>query len=412
MGLRTGTPDAEATITTRSARLDLDSRVGGRRSSSGDRRPSFRSLRASAIDAPFARARHPLVAAVPNPARQTRRACPAAKPSAAPGTPPPRGGARPPAPPSPARVQPRTRSPPAGPPPAPPPRSPTGRARAPAVRRGRRRRAPARAPRSPPVTRSASSASRAVPRTGRPGSWLGREIGRRRARAAGPAPAAGRCATTPSSRPVASATRTAPASTGSVTHVVDRASAGASDAPSSAADARAARSAASAADAGHPRAVHRVVVQRDDRVPGPSHGLLDARAAPPAGPADHRAHRGMLPPVEGSSPLPGLTVRVRPCATSVEPQRSAAPWRPGRGGREAWPTRDPPFPICPPRAAVSRRVRSSPRRRTPPRTYERAEADREAFWAEQANRLTWATPFDTVLDWSTPRTRSGSPTGS
>ncbi len=32
--------------------------------------------------------------------------------------------------------------------------------------------------------------------------------------------------------------------------------------------------------------------------------------------------------------------------------------------------------------------------------YARAEADPEAFWAEQANRLTWATPFSTVLDWS------------
>ena len=32
--------------------------------------------------------------------------------------------------------------------------------------------------------------------------------------------------------------------------------------------------------------------------------------------------------------------------------------------------------------------------------YERAAADPEAFWAEQANRLSWATPFTTVLDWS------------
>jgi hypothetical protein len=31
VGLRTGTLDAEATITTRSARLDLESHVGGRR---------------------------------------------------------------------------------------------------------------------------------------------------------------------------------------------------------------------------------------------------------------------------------------------------------------------------------------------------------------------------------------------
>ena len=32
--------------------------------------------------------------------------------------------------------------------------------------------------------------------------------------------------------------------------------------------------------------------------------------------------------------------------------------------------------------------------------YQRAAADPEAFWAEQAHRLTWATPFGRVLDWS------------
>ena len=32
--------------------------------------------------------------------------------------------------------------------------------------------------------------------------------------------------------------------------------------------------------------------------------------------------------------------------------------------------------------------------------YARAAADPEAFWAEQANRLSWATPFKQVLDWS------------
>ena len=32
--------------------------------------------------------------------------------------------------------------------------------------------------------------------------------------------------------------------------------------------------------------------------------------------------------------------------------------------------------------------------------YAAAEADRLAFWAEQANRLTWETPFTEVLDWS------------
>ncbi|WP_319429586.1 acetate--CoA ligase [Mycobacterium sp. RTGN5] len=32
--------------------------------------------------------------------------------------------------------------------------------------------------------------------------------------------------------------------------------------------------------------------------------------------------------------------------------------------------------------------------------YDQAETDRLAFWAEQANRLSWATPFAEVLDWS------------
>jgi acetyl-CoA synthetase len=32
--------------------------------------------------------------------------------------------------------------------------------------------------------------------------------------------------------------------------------------------------------------------------------------------------------------------------------------------------------------------------------YREAEQDRLAFWAKQANRLSWDTPFDEVLDWS------------
>src|SRR5689334_20355164 len=34
------------------------------------------------------------------------------------------------------------------------------------------------------------------------------------------------------------------------------------------------------------------------------------------------------------------------------------------------------------------------------RTYQRAEQDREAFWAEQAGRLHWHRPWTQVLDWS------------
>lgn len=32
--------------------------------------------------------------------------------------------------------------------------------------------------------------------------------------------------------------------------------------------------------------------------------------------------------------------------------------------------------------------------------YDRADADRLGFWAEQADRLHWDTPFGEVLDWS------------
>ncbi|GAA4671043.1 acetate--CoA ligase [Nocardioides nanhaiensis] len=34
--------------------------------------------------------------------------------------------------------------------------------------------------------------------------------------------------------------------------------------------------------------------------------------------------------------------------------------------------------------------------------YERARGDREAFWAEQAERLSWEQPWDRVLDWDDP----------
>jgi acetyl-CoA synthetase len=32
--------------------------------------------------------------------------------------------------------------------------------------------------------------------------------------------------------------------------------------------------------------------------------------------------------------------------------------------------------------------------------YRQVERDRLSFWAEQANRLSWDTPFTEVLDWS------------
>jgi acetyl-CoA synthetase len=34
--------------------------------------------------------------------------------------------------------------------------------------------------------------------------------------------------------------------------------------------------------------------------------------------------------------------------------------------------------------------------------YDRADADREAFWAEQAERLSWSQKWDTVLEWNAP----------
>ena len=34
--------------------------------------------------------------------------------------------------------------------------------------------------------------------------------------------------------------------------------------------------------------------------------------------------------------------------------------------------------------------------------YERAEADHEAFWAEQADRLGWVKRWDTVMTWDPP----------
>src|SRR5713101_4731003 len=37
-----------------------------------------------------------------------------------------------------------------------------------------------------------------------------------------------------------------------------------------------------------------------------------------------------------------------------------------------------------------------------PEIHARAEADPEAFWAEQAGRLRWSRPWDTVMEWNPP----------
>ena len=58
---------------------------------------------------------------------------------------------------------------------------------------------------------------------------------------------------------------------------------------------------------------------------------------------------------------------------------------------------------CCTRTAGSPRRRISPRAPTsPPTTYEQAAADFEAFWAEQAKRISWDTEPTQVLDWSNP----------
>ena len=40
--------------------------------------------------------------------------------------------------------------------------------------------------------------------------------------------------------------------------------------------------------------------------------------------------------------------------------------------------------------------------------YDKAEADRLGFWAEKANRISWDTPFDEVLDCPMHHLRNGS----
>ncbi len=37
-----------------------------------------------------------------------------------------------------------------------------------------------------------------------------------------------------------------------------------------------------------------------------------------------------------------------------------------------------------------------------PSVYQRAEADPEAFWAEQAKAIDWFKPWDKVLEWDVP----------
>ena len=40
-----------------------------------------------------------------------------------------------------------------------------------------------------------------------------------------------------------------------------------------------------------------------------------------------------------------------------------------------------------------------------PAIYERAEADPEGFWAEQAQDISWFKPWDKVLEWDVPKAK-------
>ena len=50
----------------------------------------------------------------------------------------------------------------------------------------------------------------------------------------------------------------------------------------------------------------------------------------------------------------------------------------------------------PPEAFVERALVSDPS------VYERADADPEGFWEEQADRLSWFRRWDTVMEWTPP----------
>ena len=298
MGLRIGTPDAEATITTRSARLDPGySTSAGRRSSRGPPPDSCVSpVRASAIDRPSRAPASPLRAAVPHPRRRSRRRSRPRSPAAASRYSAAAAGARPPAPRAPCGSSPVADR-------GQPGRRPghhavrgTERLQGQAARRGRRRRAPAPGAAVPPVTRLGQQRepSRHVGPRSRDVPARARRRGRPpRARAAGPVPAAGRVRQTPSSRPV-------PRRPARHRPVPDRRppspSARRSGAPSSAADARAARRLASAAVAGHPRRFAGWWCSATTRVAGPFDGRRPPRAAPPSGRADLSGrHSAMVP---------------------------------------------------------------------------------------------------------------------
>jgi acetyl-CoA synthetase len=81
-------------------------------------------------------------------------------------------------------------------------------------------------------------------------------------------------------------------------------------------------------------------------------------------------------------------------ATVVDPHASPAPGTDGNVPAQALANLGTEDRTFPPSAGFAANANLSAE------AYERAAADPEAFWAEQANRLSWATPFTQVLDWS------------
>ena len=95
---------------------------------------------------------------------------------------------------------------------------------------------------------------------------------------------------------------------------------------------------------------------------------------------------------------------VRPCGLASDPKRSAAFWR--QDEEDETPTMADSGPTL---SNLSNETRSFPpsaefaaQANATEDWYSRGDEDREAFWAEQADRLTWAQKWDKVLEWDAP----------
>ena len=95
---------------------------------------------------------------------------------------------------------------------------------------------------------------------------------------------------------------------------------------------------------------------------------------------------------------------MRPCGLASEPQTQRRVLAPGRGGRDTDHGRLGTHPFQP-----STETRSFPpsaefaaQANATEDWYSRGDEDREGFWAEQADRLTWAQKWDKVLEWDAP----------